>query len=913
MYMSLRTKIICITAAILLFVIGASGLLSSYFFTYEYYHAHIENAHAVGENLRAQLDRLLRLGITIEDLVGFDEQCQDIVDRYDDISCAMVMDIGGAIIFQSGQSQFKHIKELISDPGIYNALTGINQPTRFSSNRVQHILIPVFAINGERIASVLVGFSNAVVTKKVRRLVTYSIIVVIASFCLGIILLIGALSAWVTNPIKKFVTIIEDFHKKGFSQKKVQIESSDEIGQLAAAFNKMTEELQNTTVSKDYMDNIIRSMNDALIVINPDGRVVTVNKATCELLSYQKEELIDQPIDIVFGKKGPPFIAGEEKQKVLMEGCELKDYETEYISKNGKKIPVLFSKSVMKDEEGNMICIVCTAKDITILKEAGKALTESQKELTIRNRIAQAFLTSPDNKIFTKVLDIILEDMESKHGIFGYINEHGDLVTPSLTGDAWDQCKIPDKNIVFPRRKWGGIWGRALVEKKSFCTNQVPKVPDGHIPIKRSLVVPLIHQGNVIGIIFVADKETDYTEKDMKFLETIARSIAPILYEKLERERQERERKRAEDELSLTKARLEYLLISTPAVIYSSRTEGPPRASFISKNVLQEFGYRPIEFVKSEDFWISRIHPEDVPNVSAHMDEVLRNGHHSIQYRFLHKDGKYRWVLDEARLIKDTEGNPSEVVGYLIDITDHKGLEEQLMHAQKMEAVGRLAGGIAHDFNNLLQTITGLCECLLYSSGTKESNRNNLKEILMAGKSAASLTGQLLAFSRRQIIQPKIQDLNTIVSELKKMLRRLIGEDIELVTIMGADLKYVKVDKVQIEQVIVNLAINACDAMPEGGRLTIKTGNITLDEEYSARLSEARPGKFVCLSVEDSGIGMDKKIINRIFEPFFSTKGMGKGTGLGLSMAYGIIKQHEGWINVYSEPGQGSIRTLFHS
>ena len=163
------------------------------------------------------------------------------------------------------------------------------------------MIIPVFAIHGERIASIMVGFSSEIVTKKVQRLVTYSIITVIVSFCLGIFLLIVALSAWVTNPIKKFVMIIEDFHKRGFMKnRKVEIESKDEIGQLAAAFNEMIDKLQNTTVSKDYMDNIIRSMNDALIVISPDGKIKTVNNATCELLDYKKEEMIDKPIDIVF-------------------------------------------------------------------------------------------------------------------------------------------------------------------------------------------------------------------------------------------------------------------------------------------------------------------------------------------------------------------------------------------------------------------------------------------------------------------------------------------------------------------------------------------------------------------------------------------------------------------------------------
>lgn len=236
----------------------------------------------------------------------------------------------------------------------------------------------------------------------------------------------------------------------------------------------------------------------------------------------------------------------------------------------------------------------------------------------------------------------------------------------------------------------------------------------------------------------------------------------------------------------------------------------------------------------------------------------------------------------------------------------HK-VEAQLFQSQKMEAIGALTGGVAHDFNNLLTAILGFSELASASLGDNEPVRKDIEEVQAAAKRAASLTRQLLAFSRREVLQPKIMSLNALVTNMEKMLRRLIGEDIELVSILEPKLRNIKADQGQIEQVVMNLVVNAKDAMPKGGKITIKTENITVNEEYCKFYLDAREGTFVSLMVEDTGAGIDKEVIPHIFEPFFTTKEPGKGTGLGLSVTYGVVRQHEGWINVYSEPGQGTI------
>jgi PAS domain S-box-containing protein len=244
------------------------------------------------------------------------------------------------------------------------------------------------------------------------------------------------------------------------------------------------------------------------------------------------------------------------------------------------------------------------------------------------------------------------------------------------------------------------------------------------------------------------------------------------------------------------------------------------------------------------------------------------------------------------------------------DVTERRALEQQLRQSQKMEAVGRLAGGIAHDFNNLLMVISGYSEFLLDRLGQDPALRGPAQEIASAAGRASSLTRQLLAFSRKQMLAPKILDLNGVVTENLKMLRRVIGEDIDLVMVPAAALGAVRADAGQIEQVIMNLAVNARDAMPSGGKLTIETSNVSLDEEYSRFHAPLKPGNYVLLAISDTGAGMDSETQSHIFEPFFTTKGP-KGTGLGLSTVYGIVKQSGGYIWVYSETGRGTTFKIY--
>jgi two-component system, cell cycle sensor histidine kinase and response regulator CckA len=370
------------------------------------------------------------------------------------------------------------------------------------------------------------------------------------------------------------------------------------------------------------------------------------------------------------------------------------------------------------------------------------------------------------------------------------------------------------------------------------------------------------------------------------------------------------ERKQAEDALRRSEERLRIASESVSDLIYEWDLATNDLQWF--GNIDQQLGYSPREFPRTIAAWKAMIHPEDRDRVTAAITRHLATRHPFCEeYRVLGKDGVYRYWTDRGTAIWDGQGRPRRLIGVCTDVSDRMLLEERLRQSQKMEAVGRLAGGVAHDFNNMLAVINGYTELLLNRLPAGDASRASLEEVRKAGERAAGLTRQLLAFSRKQVLSPQVLDLNEVVTGIHRMLRRLIGEDIELVTVPEAALGQVRADPGQIEQVLMNLIVNARDAMPQGGRLTVRTQNVILDELLSRVSPELSPGPYVLLSVSDTGVGMDRETQSHIFEPFFTTKEVGKGTGLGLATVYGIVQQSGGHIRVLSEPGEGATFEIY--
>jgi PAS domain S-box-containing protein len=932
----------------------------------------------------------------------------------------------------------------------------------------------------------------------------------------------------------------------------------------------MTEDLQKTTVSKDYVDNIIESMRDVLIVVDSDMKIKMVNKATCELLGYQQEEMTEKPVKIIF-----PETEGESAFKKLgnlTNGVELRNYETYFKTKEGKKIPILFNGSVMKDNVGNMICLVCTGRDITERKRAEEALLNAAQQwratfdsitdmvslLDLEGKILRCnialknFAGKPFNEIINRscweitlgtktplencpflrmketlhretttfpfndrwfnvsvdpirdeagsligavnIISDITQRMQAEEALYrseeeskalarenAIMAEIGRIISSSLDiNEVYERFAeevkklIPFDRIVIntiniergtvinvymagegiANRKVGKIYplegsGNAemvrtestlLIQTEDFneYRDRFPMLLSTFQAGFRSIMnVPLFSKGRVIGgLLLRSFKPFAYTDKDVKLAERIGDQIAGAVANA----QLFAEHKRAEEELRENEERLQGLMDASPIGISWSDMEG--NIKYVNRKFSELFGYTvediptvtewrrlaypdpayrqtvpllyvmlreaqkqekevlPIELTiackdgsiryveqmgafvtnrmmvmykditerkraeealrESEDRYrdlvehsqdlicthdlkgkilsmnqaaaklmgyekelLLRMNIQDIlaPEVrdrfKEYLNEIEKQGETKGEMLIQTKTGEKR-VVEYSNTLR-TEGISTPIVRSMAhDITerrqaekDKRALEEQLRQSQKMEAVGQLAGGVAHDFNNLLTVIQGYCDLILKDLDEKNRFFQDMQEIKKASEHATSLTRQLLAFSRKQILQPKILDLNDLVLNMDKMLRRLIGEDIELVTLLSKDLGRVKADPGQIEQVIFNLAVNARDAMPKGGKLTIETADAELDEHYARSRIGVKPGRYVRISVSDNGIGMPSGVKDRIFEPFFTTKEKGKGTGLGLSTVYGIVKQSGGNVWVYSEPNQGTTFKIY--
>jgi PAS domain S-box-containing protein len=513
-----------------------------------------------------------------------------------------------------------------------------------------------------------------------------------------------------------------------------------------------------------------------------------------------------------------------------------------------------------------------------------------------------------------KILDALCADLEQQHPgmLCSVLLLDADGVTlrsgaaPSLPREynqAVDGLKIGP---------CAGSCGTAVYRKQPVVVSDIATDPLWAAPrdlalrhgLRACWSTPIASQdGNILGTFAIYYREPRAPDAEHLQLIAHATHLAALA---IERDRDKTELRAAED-------RYRTLVERLPAITYIAELGSDGPWHYVSPQIESILGFSPEEFLSDPMNWLNQIHPED-REIALAAEKRFQETHYLFQaeYRMFARDGRVLWFRDEGVMLHAAAGERRLLMqGVLYDITEHKRLEEQLRHSQKLEAVGQLAGGVAHDFNNLLMVIQAHNERLRGRLAPDDPAHKDAIEIASAVTRATALTQQLLAFSRRQVLQLKPLNLNSVVGEVAKMLHRLIPAHIELKISPAASPEGVKADPGQMEQVILNLAVNARDAMPQGGRLTIATRTVELHAVYAGSHARVPPGKYIVLSVSDTGVGMRNEIQAHIFEPFFTTKKPGEGTGLGLAIVYGVVKQTGGWITVSSVLDHGTTFDIY--
>lgn len=611
-----------------------------------------------------------------------------------------------------------------------------------------------------------------------------------------------------------------------------------------------------------YLEAVLHDAPDAIITLDASHHVLEWNPGAEKIFGYTRDEAVGKNLDdLVSG----PDVVDEAKAntKKVLSGQNLSPTETIRYRKDGTAVNVIVAGSPIQID-GEVHGVVAVYTDITDRKRTEEALRESEEKFRL------TFESVPDA--------VTISSMED--GRYLYVNDG----FCRITGYA--------KEEVIGKTAFDlGLYVNPADRERLLANLQDKDTVEGfeaQFRMKDERVVDALLSGRIFR----------YGEEDC--LIAVTKDITQF--------------KEAQARIRASEKRYRDLFNSVSDLIYTHDLEG----RFLSANraMTEIFGYEPEDFIgrKVTDIMKPELRPLFF---TEYLEVIKKQGHYEGVTAYFTKDGRKIYIEYRNRLITPGEGDPY-ITGIGRDVTERilaereiKKLNKQMLQAQKMEAVGTLAGGIAHDFNNLLQGILGYTQILLLSRDESDPDTARLEEIEKASQRARELTQQLLAFSRKVETKPRPVDLNQEVEQVRKLLERTIPKMIAMELHLEERLDVIHADPAQLEQVMMNLGVNARDAMPDGGRLVFETENVTLDEEYCETHLGARPGRYVLLSISDTGQGMDRETLEHIFEPFFTTKEVGRGTGLGLAMVYGIIKSHGGYIMCYSEPGEGTTFKIY--
>jgi two-component system, cell cycle sensor histidine kinase and response regulator CckA len=626
--------------------------------------------------------------------------------------------------------------------------------------------------------------------------------------------------------------------------------------------------IENETL-KSVQESLLAGVSLGFVAVDLTGKVLSSNCRLLEILGSQAPAS-DIEID---GFTFPPLVESgiSEMFRICLEEGRFVKGEKWYAGSSGKRVFLRKSLVPLRDGMGNICGCQAAIEDVTEQKLAEEALRESEERYRL---LAQNSLTG----IY------IHQD-----GLFVYVNDRlasmmGYSVEDMVGRKFWDFVHPSDRVLVKQRglARSLGESVQPLYEFRALCK-------DGSTKWFEVMATSIMYRGRTANMGNVADI-TERKKADRALLES--RQEYRDLYEE----------SRSNEELYRT------LLNASPAAVVVYDLDG--RVRYVNDSFTRLFGWT-LEEIRGKR--VPYVPESEAEVTTSAISAALEDGalQSSFETKRQTKDGRILEVNIRGSRYHDYGGNPQGLLVVLDDTTERKRLEEQLRQAARMQAIGQLAGGVAHDFNNLLTGVMGYSSILLQQMGDDNPHRDKIAQISRAAERATGLTRQLLAFGRKQMLDVRVVDLNAAVTEFEPFLRRLIGEDIEFETVLGASLGRVRADPGQLEQIIMNLAVNARDAMPSGGKMTIETADVRLDEEYARTHPEVEPGPYVMLAVSDTGRGMKQETLERIFDPFFTTKEKGIGTGLGLSTVYGIVKQHHGHISVYSEIGRGTVFKVF--
>ncbi len=635
---------------------------------------------------------------------------------------------------------------------------------------------------------------------------------------------------------------------------------------------------------------------DSIYWIDSTGSIAYVNDSACLSTGYERHELLSMKIHEI--EPGHPAQDWPRYwQGIVEKGSD--QFESLHRRKDGATFPVEVSISYLPYDEFEYVCAF--SRDITERRKAEERLRldESRTEALLRiNQMGNR----PLEEITTFTLEESIRLTKSAIGYLAFLNEDESVLSMhSWSRQAMEECRVRDKPLSY-RLQTTGIWGDPVRERRPIITNDytAPGVgrrgcPEGHVEVKRHLGVPIFDGERIVAVIGVGNKEEEYGETDINQVQLMAQGMVRLLKEKAAREA-----------LSVSESRLRAVIDSARDAIFIKDRD---RRYIVANRAMSELFGIPMEKILGATD--RDLFADEAANHIERMDNRVLQGE-TVEEEMARPVTAAVYVFHTIKVpLKNERGEITGLCGIARDVTERKHLESQLLQSQKMEAVGTLAGGVAHDFNNLLSAIMGYASLLQMKMDKDNPLHGYASQILVSSEKAANLTQSLLAFSRKQVINLKPVVINDTVEKLHRLLERLIPEDVEFRIRKTSERLVVMADPGQLDQVVMNLVTNARDAMPRGGKLTITVDRATVGDEFIATHGYGKAGEYALMAISDTGIGMDGKVIEKIFEPFFTTKGVGRGTGLGLAIVYGIIKQHNGYIDVTSRPGEGSVFCVY--